>query len=201
MRVEFLLEEESAEAALKILVPKLLPAQYVARFRVFEGCADLLHQLPDLLRGYRRRISQPGQQDLRIVVLLDADGIAARRLAEMEASAATAGLLSYAQAPAGQVFYVLNALAVQELEAWFLGDRQAIQTAYPRVHAHHFSGLPADPDTIPDAWETLLRVLQKADARATKGKVKWAESIAPHLDIPANKSPSFLAFCQGLTQL
>ncbi len=201
MRIEFLLEEESAEAALRILVPKLLPAHYVSRFRVFEGCTDLLKQLTGLLKGYHKRITQPGQQDLRIVVLLDADGVATRRLTELEASAVAAGLLTYAQATTGQVFYVVNTLAVQELEAWYLGDRDAIQMAYPRVRPQHFGGLPTNPDTIPDAWETLLRVLQQADPRATKGKVRWAEAIAPHLDLPANKSPSFQHFRQSLALL
>ncbi len=202
MRVEFLLEEESAEAALKLLLPNLLPAHYIPRFRVFEGCGDLLHQLTDLLRGYRKRLTQPGQQDLRIVVLVDADGIAARRLAEMEAAAATAGLLTYARAQAGQVFYVLNALAVQELEAWFLGDRAAIQAAYPRVHPPHFKGLPSEPDTIADTWETLWRVLQKGGYYpAGKAKVEWAETITPHLDPARNNSASFLYFCQSLAQL
>lgn len=150
MQVEFLLEEASAEAALRQLLPRLLPGCF-CRYRVFEGCRDLLTQLPRLLPAYQRRMQQPGQENLRLVVLLDADNVGPRRLQVLEDHATTARLLTYATTPAGQPFQILNCLAVQELEAWFLGDPAAIQAAYPRVHPHHFKGLPADPDTISDA--------------------------------------------------
>ncbi|RAK68333.1 DUF4276 family protein [Hymenobacter edaphi] len=201
MRVEFLLEEESAEEALRILLPRLLPAHYTPKLRVFRGCQDLLKQLTTVLKGYKRRLEQPGQQDLRVVVLVDADDIAERRRQELEQAATEAGLLTYAQAAGQRPFYVVNTLAVQELEAWFLGDPLAIQTAYPRVRPQHFGGLPDNPDTVAEAWEALLRVLQKADPKATKAKVRWAETIAPHLDIERNSSPSFQYFRQCLASL
>jgi hypothetical protein len=201
MQVYFLLEEESAQAALRVLLPQLLPAHCTPRFRVFEGCHDLLKQLTTILRGYKRRLEQPGQQDLRVVVLVDADGIAERRMRELEQAATAAGLRTYAQGAGQQPFYVVNTLAVQELEAWFLGDRPAVQAAYPRVRPQHFGGLPDNPDTVAEAWETLLRVLQQADPKATKAKVRWAETIAPHLDIERNSSPSFQRFRQCLASL
>lgn len=197
MQLYFLLEEESAQAALQILLPRLLPAHYQFRFRPFEGCYDLLKQLPAVLRAYKSRLEQPGQQDLRVVVLVDADGIAERRMQALEQAATDAGLLTYAQAAGQRPFYVVNTLAVQELEAWFLGDPLAIRTAYPRTRPHHFD----NPDTVAEAWETLLRVLQKADPKATKAKVRWAETIAPYLDIEQNNSPSFQYFRQCLASL
>jgi len=201
MQVDFLLEEESAAAALRQLLPRLLPG-HTWRLRVFEGCRDLLDQLPQLAQGYRRRMQQPGQQDLRIVVVLDADGIGSRRLQQLESCAAAASLVTWQSAGPGAPFQVLNCLAVQELEAWFLGDPAAIQAAYPRVHPKHFKGLPPDPDTIADAWETLWRVLQKAGLfRAGKAKVTWATAIAPHLKPSRNCSVSFGYFCQGLAAL
>ncbi|UOQ72687.1 hypothetical protein [Hymenobacter cellulosilyticus] len=68
----------------------------------------------------------------------------------------------------------------------------------PAGAPQHFSGLPHDPDAIADTWETLLRVLQKADATATKGKIRWAETIAPHLEPDRNQSASFRYFRRGL---
>ena len=202
MQVEFLLEEESAEDALRHLLPHLLPAHYVPRFRVFAGWQDLMGQLPSLLRGYKRRITQPGQQELRIVVLLDADGMAEARAQKQEEAATSAGLLTYQQADEGQLFHVFNALAIQELEAWFLGDREAIMTAYPKVKLHHFKGTDQKPDNPPKPNDVLWRVLKEAGLfTAGKRKREWAETIAPHLDPERNMSTSFQYFRQGLVLL
>lgn len=202
MQVEFLLEEESAEDALRQLLPLMLPADYVPRFRVFSGWKDLMGQLPTLLRGYKRRISQPGQQELRIVVLLDSDGMTEARSQQQEEAAASADLLTYKQAAEGETFYVFNALAVQELEAWFLGDREAIMAAYPKVKAHHFKGIDREPDNPPKPNDVLWRILKEAGLFVTgKRKREWAETIAPHLDPDINQSPSFQYFRQGVTHL
>ncbi|MBC6991025.1 DUF4276 family protein [Hymenobacter sp. BT491] len=202
MQVEFLLEEESAEDALRQLLPRVLPAHYVPRFRVFAGWQDLMGQLPALMRGYQRRIGQPAQHELRIVVLLDADGVAEARAAKQEEAAIAAGLLTYVQAKEGQHFHVFNALAVQELEAWFLGDRDAIMSAYPKVKTHHFKGIDREPDNPPKPNEVLWRILKEAGLFASgKRKREWAETIAPHLNPEQNTSLSFQYFREGLRRL
>jgi len=53
MHIEILLEEQSAEEALKILLPKILPADQDPYYHVFSGKNDLLRKLPGLLKGYR----------------------------------------------------------------------------------------------------------------------------------------------------
>ncbi len=199
MHIEFLLEEESAEAALDILLPKLLPPGATWRCFPHRGKTDLLQRLPGRLKTYARQF--PHQPDLRVVVLMDADTDCRRRKAEMEKMVAGAGLLTKATA-GGQPFRIITRLAIAELEAWFLGDRAAIQAAYPRVHPPHFKGLPPDPDTIADSWETLWRVLREGKYYlAGKAKVEWAETITPHLDPDRNTSASFRYFRQGLGQL
>lgn len=203
MQVEVLVEEESAAAALRHLLPRLLPGRQY-RLRVFEGCRDLLEQLPRLLPAYQRRMQQPGQEGLRVVVLLDADGVGEKRLATLEGYAADAGLRTWQPEAILKPFQLLNCLAIQELEAWFLGDPAAVQAAYPRVHPHHFKGLSANPDDIADAWETLRLVLQRANVFAQgkgKAKVEWASTIAPHLDPARNISASFQYFCRALQAL
>lgn len=203
MQVDFLLEEESAAAALRLLLPRLLP-HCVWRIKTFEGCRDLLGQLPQLLPGYRRRMAQAGQEDLRLVVLLDADGIGARRLAELESYAAAAGLPTFATVPADAPFAVLNCLTMQELEAWFLGDIAAVQAAYPSLKPAYFKPIGPNPDALPKPNETLWQILKQGRyALGGKTKVAWATAIAPHLDLdPArNTSPSFHYFCQALAAL
>lgn len=202
MQVVFLLEEESAEDALRQLVPKLLPEHCVTYFQSLGGWQGLVDNLPNLLRGYQRRLTQLGQHDLRIVVLLDADGIAERRLKILEDAAQAAGLLTRLQAGEGQLFHVINALAVQELEAWFLGDREAIMAAYPKVGLQHFKGIDKEPEKHPKPNDVLWRIFKEARLfLAGKRKREWARTIAPHLDPARNRSASFRYFCQSLAQL
>ena len=202
MHVDFLLEEPSAEAALNQLLPRLLPATDTWRCVPHRGKDALLLRLPALLKNYARRL--PHEPGLRVILLMDADADCRQAKASLEKLVAEAQLLTKTSALPGQPFRVLTRLAVAELEAWFLGDRPAIQAAYPRVHANHFKGLTRDPDAIPDCWETLHRVLQKGGYYLTsKAKVEWAETIAQHLDTdPArNASASFRYFCAGLAAL
>lgn len=199
MHVDFLLEEPSAEAALNQLLPRLLPGD-TWRCVPHRGKDALLLRLPALLRSYARRL--PHEPDLRVVLLMDADADCRKGKAVLEKLVADAQLITKTSAQPGQIFRVLTRLAVAELEAWFLGDRAAIQAAYPRVRPHHFKGLDRDPDAILDCWETLHRVLQKGGYYLTsKAKVEWADAIAQHLEPTRNDSASFRYFCQGLVVL
>jgi Domain of unknown function (DUF4276) len=204
MRIDFLLEEISAEAALQALVPRLLPG-HECLFRSHRGWQDLLARLPGLLRGYAQRIRLAGEADRRVVVLLDADGQGLARKQQLEELAASAGLVTKTSAQPGELFHVLNRVAVDELEAWFLGDRLAIQAAYPRVHANHFKGIRnTDPKeaAAEKSSHTLHRLLQRAGAAGeSKLKNTWAADIAPHLSVEANASASFCCFRDGLRAL
>ena len=201
MQIEFLVEEPSAKAALEQLLPRLLPGR-TCRIRDFEGWQDLLGSLPALLRGYHKRIAQQGQADLRVVVVLDGDGIGPRRKADLEAHAARAGLLTKSTAGPGQVFHVLNRVAVQELEAWWLGDRAAIMAAYPNVKPAHFKGREGDCDNPLKPNDVLWAVLKQGRYFLTgKRKTQWATDIGQHLDPARSKSASFCCFRDGLAAL
>lgn len=69
MHIEFLLEEPSAEAALELILPKILSDDVSFNFHVFEGKHDLLRKLPTRLKGYRRWLPK----NWRIMVLIDED--------------------------------------------------------------------------------------------------------------------------------
>jgi len=98
---------------------------------------------------------------------------------------------------------VLARVAVEELEAWYLGDLTAIRAAYPRVPAtlNKKRGL-RNPDSVAGGtWEALDRVLKKAGYPAGLRKIAAAEAIAPHMEPGRNTSHSFQIFWQGVERL
>ena len=124
MQIEFLLEEPSAEAALEIILPKILSANIYFTCYAFEGRDDLLKKLPVRLKGYKPWIPD----DWRIIVLIDRDQNDCFQLkAQLEGIAHDAGFVTKSSpTPAGD-FQVVNRLAIEELEAWFFGDVEALR--------------------------------------------------------------------------
>lgn len=200
MHIEFLVEEPSAEAALNNLAPAILGPDITFQVHPYNGKPDLLAKLPDRLAGYRSWLPA----DWRIVVLIDADEEDCRQLkARMAESARAAGLVTRSAAGGAQ-FQVLNRLAVQELEAWFFGDIEALRAAYPRL----------DPNLarrsryrVPDAiaggtWEALEYELQRAGyAPGGLAKVANARAVSAHMQPEQNRSHSCQVFRQGLLGL
>ncbi len=196
MHFEILLEEPSAEAALQILLPKILPDRVEWAFHVFSGKTDLLRKLPSRLRGYKRWLPE----DYKIVVLLDRDEEDCIRLKDrLEAMADAAGLLTKSKTKSKK-FQVLNRLAIEELEAWFLGDQSAICTAYPRVSKTFWKRAKyADPDSLTRTWESLEKLLQFSHYHVGGlEKIKAAKEISTHMNPDENRSKSFNCFCSGL---
>lgn len=200
MHIEFLLEEPSAEAFLQGIVGKLLPIGTTWNFIVFQGKHDLLANITQRLKAYRRWIPD----DYRLVVLVDEDREDCRILkARLEAAAAAARLPTKSRPHRG-AFVVLNRIAVEELEAWFFGDPIALCTAYPRVPRTLSARAPfRDPDAIAGGtWEALERVLQKAGYfGGGLPKIEVAREMAKHMDPTRNQSASFGQFVGGLAAL
>jgi hypothetical protein len=196
--LEFLVEETSMEAALRMLVPKILPGQ---SFDVHphEGKRDLLQKLETRLRGYHRWLPQR----YGIVVVIDKDHENCRRLkAQLEATAALVGFRTRSRAQ-GRPFRIINWLAIEELEAWFFGDVPALIAAYPGVPASLASKAGfRDPDAIQGGtWETLERVLQRAGYHlGGLKKIEAARAISAHMDPTTNRSRSFQGFRRALEQ-
>ena len=114
MHVEFLLEERSAEVALKPLLPRLLQGPDTWRCVPHRGKDVLLASLPALLKTYASRMAH--EPDLRVLVLVDADADCRNAKAELEKRVASARLLTKTTAPADQPFRVLTRLAISELD-------------------------------------------------------------------------------------
>lgn len=212
MHIEILVEDSSGERLLEAVLPKLLgdygnPHTWnmhaykgIGRIpRNLKGNADpakriLLDQLPRLLQGYART---PGID--AVVVVLDTDKRNCEDfLAELKALAAGCN-------PAPNALF---RLAIEEVEAWYLGDRQALESAYPRAKADVLNRYVQD--SACDTWELLADAVYPGGSAAIKkvgwplpGQLKheWAEKIGPLLEPDRNVSPSFGKLRDGLRRL
>lgn len=201
MHIEFIVEELSAEAALGNLVPRILGPECAFAIHPYQGKKDLLSKLPGRLRGYRRWLPCDG----RIVVLVDCDADDCKQLKSMvEGIARREGFFTRATPDGQGVFTVVTRLAIEELEAWFFGDVEAIAAAY--------GGVPPslskrqsfrDPDRIAGGtWEALERVLQGAGHHlGGLSKITAARDISAHMEPGRNRSRSFQVFRDGLRSL
>jgi len=200
IHIEFLLEEPSAEAALQILIPKIMQERATFAIHVMGGKKTLLKELPARLRGYSRWLPQ----NWRIVVLVDRDEEDCKHLkTRLETLCQTAGLISKTVASAEQTAQVINRIVVEELEAWFFGDVTALRDAYPRLPDISQKAAFRNPDQIRGGtWETLERLLQKAGYyKGGLSKIELAKTITPYMEPTHNISKSFQTFHRTLLEL
>ena len=94
-------------------------------------------------------------------------------------------------------------IAIEELEAWYFGDWQAVCSAYP-------SASPSTPRQAnyrnPDAikggtWEAFERVLKRHGYfKQGLAKVEAATRVGQHIDPKRNKSRSFAVFYNAIVE-
>ncbi len=170
-----------------------LPADWLAKPNLKEQ--SLLGLLPAKMRAYCQLHTKFGSPDLLIVVM-DADDHDPNLLFEQ---------LQHVAQVCGRDLPVVFGLAIEELEAWLLGDRAAIQTAYPTADFEQLKHYVQD--SVCGTWEHLCAVLlgDRAEALIEKGypvigkfKHQWAQQIAPHLVPERNASASFQRFYRSL---
>ncbi len=201
VQIEVLVEEPSAEEALRHLLPKLLRGRARAKVVNLGSKYKLLKVLDDRLAAYRVRIDKG--EDLRIVVLVDRDDNDCRKLKRQLERAARASHLPTKTRPDDDgLILVLNRIVIEELESWFIGDPVALRTAFPKLPAiGENSGIFRNPDNG-GSWEALHRFLKRHGIyKSSYPKIEAARKIAPYLDISRNRSNSFKIFCQGVEAL
>ena len=115
------------EAFLQTLLPRMLPDGPTFEIHAFGGKTDLMAKLDQRLRGYRRWLPR----DWRLVVMVDRDNDDCHELkAQLEASATNAGLRTRSQTGTS-AWQLVNRVVIEELEAWYFGDWDAVRAAYP----------------------------------------------------------------------
>jgi hypothetical protein len=212
VHIEILVEDSSGEALLQILLPQLIGTwgePHTWRLHAYKGVgrippglsttADpakriLLDQLPRLLRGYGRT---PGVD--AVVVVIDVDKRdCAEFLTELKTAASECN-------PAPKTIF---RLAIEEIEAWYFGDRDALLKAYPKAKKKILDAY--EQDVRCDTWELLADAVYPGGSTAIKkvgwplpGQVKheWAKNIGPHMTSNSNVSPSFGKLSEGLRRL
>lgn len=197
--LEVLVEEPSVEAFLRAFLPRLLPQDRTFQVHAFQGKSDLLGKLEARLRGYAAWLPA----DWRVVVVVDRDDDDCRKLKQqLETVATQVGLRTRTRAGNAQ-WQLVNRVAIEELEAWYFGDWEAVRAAYPRVpgtvpRRHGFR----DPDAIAGGtWEAFERVLQRHGYfKGGLAKIDAARAIGALVARERTQSRSFAVFCDAIAE-
>jgi hypothetical protein len=214
MYIRFLVEDNSGAKLLSLLLPRILGPQGEPHYwhinsykgvghipKNLTGQGDsrkttLLGKLPALLKGFAKT---PGIE--AVVVVLDADKNDCRKfLAE----------LKFVAAQCAPALKVLFRLAIEEIEAWYLGDRPALKKAFPHLKNKALSGYVQDELEPIGTWELLAEAVYPGGMKKIKNtgwplqgelKHEWAGKIGPFMSLEKNSSSSFRNFRDGLRRL
>jgi hypothetical protein len=98
----------------------------------------------------------------------------------------------------------VNRIAIEELEAWYFGDWNAVKSAYPRVS----TSIPQkeafrNPDAISGGtWEAFERLMKKAGYfEGGLRKIEAARQIGRQVDWQRNSSLSFQYFRDAILEV
>ena len=220
MHIEFLIEDASGKKMLEVLLPKIYGSREDVTWRIisYKGIGKLpqkgtcradpkvirhralLDNLLRALNGYGQAWTASGiQGQSAVVVVCDLDDRdQAKFLSELNEL-----LVKCRDKPTTRF-----CLAIEEGEAWLLGDISAVKTAYPKCKAQVLSKYRQD--TICGTWEKLADAVYPGGSAALSKqgyqvvgaeKCKWAERITPLLTVAKNRSPSFQSFRKTVEDL
>lgn len=209
MHFDILVEGKSDKKALEILIPKMISVgvDNTLNIRDYSGVGHipkklnpndaknntLLGNLGKLLAGFGNTYaSYPQDYKAMVVVVCDLD--------DRDKTKFLQDLNNILQLCKNKP-QTLFCFAIEEGEAWLLGDFAAIQKAYPYVKIANIKNYVQD--SICGTWEVLADLLYQGGSAALSKigypaagheKCKWAENITPHMDVNVNGSPSFVIF-------
>jgi len=157
----------------------------------------LLHNLPSKLRAYGKSLDFNSEAVI-VLVDLDCHGDCYQFKQDL------VNLLKFCPTKPRVLFRI----AIEELEAWYFGDREAILAAYPKAKVAELKAYQQDFQDR--TWERLADAVVPGGHQALRGrgrsagvreKVKWSKKIPPFMNVEMNLSPSFQAFRDGLRKL
>jgi hypothetical protein len=189
---ELLVEEQSMEAFLRALLPRVLPEGRTFEVHPFQGKSDLFGKLEDRLRGYAAWLPE----DWQILVVVDRDDDDCKALkAKMERLGKKTNLATPSTSKHSR-WQLVNRIAIEELEAWYFSDWEAVRTGFPRVSANIplRQGFRNSDAILGGTWEAFERVLQRHGYfEGGLPKIEAARIIGTYFDVSRSNSPSFHA--------
>jgi len=209
MHFEILVEDISGARLLNEVLPKICSDQDTWAIHSYKGIGGkvpqslatssdpskriLLTELPRLLRGYGNTFSRyPKEYKASVILVVDLDD---RNKVDF-LNDLNSILSRITPRPETRFCF-----AIEEGEAWLLGDIPAIKKSYPKAKDTVLFAYVND--SICGTWETLADAVYPGGARKLKqeaynviGKYKydWAASISPNMNVDDNSSPSFNDF-------
>jgi len=208
---EILVEDLSGKIVLEAVVGRILGTNHTSRIISYRGIGHipenlqgtsdpskriLLDRLPRLLRGYGKSLKN---FPAAVVVVVDLDNKDCLHF-KQEMLETLGGCEPRPT--------TLFRIAIEEIEAWLLGDSDAIRAAYPNTREQVLNSYAQD--SVCGTWETLADAIYPGGSQRLKkvgyphvGRVKcdWATNIARHLSPERNRSKSFQVFRDGLRTL
>ena len=208
---QFLVEDKSSEQLIDILMQKftLMYPDTIYNCKSFHGIGGftkkntvketktghLLNDLATYLRGFNKSLQNFPSV---IVIVLDNDDSNTDELRNSLEQVANQNMITV-----DHVFCI----AVEEVEAWLLGDHEAIASAYPNVKQSVLHSYVQD--SICGTWETLAdaiypggypKLMKNAVSYRAIGiiKAEWSKNIAVYMKFDSNNSPSFNYFFSEL---
>jgi hypothetical protein len=214
MHFEILVEDISGKTALDTLIPKIINTEteeHTFNIHSYKGIGRipkdlkpgtdaqkriLLDQLPRIVQGLGKSLADC---PAILIVICDLDNkcLSTFRRELLE-------LVDKCNPKPKTQFCI----AIEEGEAWYLGDLSAVKTAYPKANDKVLNSYVND--SICGTWEKLADAVFPGGARSlskrgwqTIGQEKsnWAKNISPHMDVDNNLSPSFCYFRDKLRDL
>lgn len=175
LQVEILVEEPSMKHFLEGILPTLLPDDVILYsncfIRVHEGKQHLQKEIPKKIRAYCH-IRKP----VKVIIIQDQDTADCVELKRK---------LVRLVDESGSLPHLIR-IACRELEAWYLGDMDAIERVYPGFRADHFRKWAKfrDPDHLMASEE-----LKKLIPEFQKGYA--SREIPKYINFLGNSSHSF----------
>lgn len=172
-----LTEEPSLKIIFEIILPKILPENVYFQILSHQGKQDLETALSKTLPTLSRI---PGA---KILITRDQDSADCKDVKQKLQELAELNC---------QCEYSIRIIC-RELESWYLGDMNAIESAFPRFNSALYASKAEfrNVDKMQSPNRTFLKIVPEYTGRDYLPKLEAAELIAPHLSLEENKSESF----------